>query len=88
MLLVAFRAKNVLPARWQMVLGLTVRVANRYAVVMVCDTGEKYFAPTLIGGVGAYESDCEQVCGVAGCDRGEKYFGCTLGCALGGRAIK
>ena len=60
MLLVAIRAKNVLPARWQMVLGLTVRVANRYAVVMVCDTGEKYFAPTLIGGVGAYESDCEQ----------------------------
>ena len=31
-----------------------------YAVVMACDTGEKYFAPTLIGGVGAYESDCEQ----------------------------
>ncbi len=60
MLLVAFRAKNVLPARWQMVLGLTVRVANRYAVVMVCDTGEKYFARTLIGGVGAYGSGCEQ----------------------------
>ena len=29
-----------------------------------------------------------RVCGVAGCDRGEKYFGRTLGCALGGRAIK
>ena len=28
-------------------------VANRYAVVMVCEAGEKYFAPTLIGGVGA-----------------------------------
>ena len=33
--------------------GLTGRVANRYAVVMVCEAGEKYFAPTLIGGVGA-----------------------------------
>ncbi len=54
---------------------------------MVCDSGEKYFAPTLVVVV-ADGSGCEQVCGVAGCDRGEKYFGCTLGCALGGRAIK
>ena len=54
---------------------------------MVCDSGEKYFAPTLVV-VGADGPGCEQVCGVAGCDSGEKYFGCTLGCALGGRAIK
>ncbi len=53
-----------------------------------CDTGEKYFAPTLVVGVGADWPGCEQVCGVAGCGRGEKYFGCTLCCALGGRAIK
>ena len=55
---------------------------------MVCDAGEKYFAPTLIGGVGADWHGCEQVCGIAGSDSGEKYFGCTLSCALGGRAIK
>ncbi len=29
-----------------------------------------------------------RVCGVAGCETGEKDFGRTLGCALGGRAIK
>ncbi len=57
-------------------------------MVMVCDTGEKCFAPTLVVGVGADWPGCEQVCGVAGCDRGEKYFGYTLCCALGGRAIK
>ena len=51
--LVAIRAKNVSPLHWLMMLGMTGRVANRYAVVMVCDAGEKYFAPTLIGGVGA-----------------------------------
>ena len=87
--------------------------------MMVCDSGEKYFAPPLIGGVGADWLGCEQgarclwvaigvknisplhwlllgltnrvanrVCGVAGCDSGEKDFGRTLGCALGGRAIK
>ena len=55
---------------------------------MVCDSGEKYFAPTLVVGVGADWSGCVQVCGVAVCDSGEKDFGRTLGCALGGRAIK
>ena len=49
----AIRAKNVSPARWHMVLGLTGRVANRVCCVAGCDSGEKYFAPTLIGGVGA-----------------------------------
>ena len=119
MLLVAFRAKNISPLHWLVVLGLTRRVANRVCGIAVCDSGEKYFAPTLIGGVGAYGLGCEQgarclwfairaknisplhwlllgltgrvanrVCGVAGCDRGEKDFGRTLGCALGGRAIK
>ena len=39
--------------------GLSGRVANRYAVVMVCDSGEKYFAPTLVV-VGAEGSGCEQ----------------------------
>ncbi len=71
-----------------MVLGLTNRVANRACGVADCDSGEKYFAPTLIGGVGVDGSGCVQVCGVAGCDRGEKDFGRTPGCALGGRAIK
>ncbi len=61
-----------------MMLGLTGRVAYRYAVVMVCETGEKYFAPTLIGGVGADWHGCEQVCGIAGSDSGEKYFAPTL----------
>ena len=42
-----------------MVLGLTGRVAYRYAVVMVCDTGEKCFAPTLVVG-GADQPGFEQ----------------------------
>ena len=50
MLLVAIGAKNISPLHWLVVLGLTGRVANRYAVVMVCDTGEKCFAPTLVVG--------------------------------------
>ena len=78
MLLVAIRAKNILPARWQMVLGLTGRVANRYAVVMVCETGEKYFARTLMGGVGDDGRVANRACGVAGCVSGEKYFAPTL----------
>ena len=86
-MLVAIRAKNVSLIHW-LVLGLTGRVANRACGVADCDSGEKYFAPTLIGGVGADWPGCEQVCGVAGCDSGEKDFGRTLGCALGGRAIK
>ncbi len=45
---------------------------------MVCDAGEKYFAPTLIGGIGADWHGCEQVCGIAGSDSGEKYFAPTL----------
>ena len=32
-----------------MMLGLTGRVANRVCGVAGCDSGEKYFAPTLIG---------------------------------------
>ncbi len=62
---------------------------------MVCDSGEKYFAPTLVV-VGADGSGCEQVCGVAGCDRGEKFFAPTLvggvgadgsGCEQGARCL-
>jgi len=49
----AMRAKNISPLRWLVVLGLTGRVANRACGVADCDSGEKYFAPTLIGGVGA-----------------------------------
>ena len=71
-----------------MVLGLTSRVANRVCGSDGLRCGRKIFRPYIGGGVGADGSGCEQVCGVAGCDRGEKYFGCTLGCALGGRAIK
>ena len=66
-----------------MVLGLTGWVVNRYAVVMICDTGEKYFAPTLVGGVGADGSTCEQICDVAGCDTGEKCFAPTLVVGVG-----
>ena len=47
-------------------------------MLMVCDAGEKYFAPTLDGGVGADGSTCEQICDVAGCDTGEKCFAPTL----------
>ncbi len=47
-------------------------------MVMVCDAGKKYFAPTLVGGVGADWPGCEQVCGVAGCETGEKCFAPTL----------
>ena len=60
MLLVAFRAKNISPLHWLVVLGLTGRVANRVCGVAGCDTGEKYFAPTLIGGVGGDGLGCEQ----------------------------
>ena len=48
----AIRAKNISPLHW-LLLGLTGRVANRVCGVAGCDRGEKYFAPTLIGGVGA-----------------------------------
>ena len=59
-LLVAKRAKNISPLHLLVVLGLTGRVVNRVCGVAGCDSGEKYFAPTLIGGVGAYGSGCEQ----------------------------
>ena len=41
-------------------LGLTGRVANRVCGVAGCDSGEKYFAPTLIRGVGADWLGCIQ----------------------------
>ncbi len=50
---------------------------------MVCDSGEKYFAPTLIGGVGAAGRVANRECGVAGCDSGEKYFARTLADGVG-----
>jgi len=64
-------------------------------VFVVCDAGEKYFAPTLIGGIGADWHGCEQVCGIAGSDSGEKYFAPTLvvggaggsGCEQGARCL-
>ena len=51
-LLVAFRAKNISLLHWLVVLGLTGRVANRVCGVAGCVSGEKYFAPTLVGGGG------------------------------------
>ena len=75
--MVAIRAKNISLIHWLLV-GPTNRFANRACGVAGCDSGEKYFAPTLIGGVGADGSGCEQVCGVAGCGAGEKYFAHTL----------
>ena len=83
MLLVAIRANNISPLHWLAVLGLTGRVANRVCGVAGCETGEKYFAPTLVGGVRADGSGCVQVCGVAGCDSGEKYFAPTLVVGVG-----
>ncbi len=53
MLLVAIWAKNVSPLHWLMTLGMTGRVVNRVCGVAGCDAGEKYFAPTLMDGVGA-----------------------------------
>ena len=79
----AIRAKYFSPARWLVVLGLTGRVANRYAVVMVCDSGEECFAHTLIGGVGAYGSGCVQVCGGDGLRYGRKMFRPYIGCWWG-----
>ncbi len=38
--------------------------------------------------VGLTNRVANRACGVADCDSGEKDFGRTLGCALGGRAIK
>ena len=49
---VAIRAKNISPPHWLVVLGLTGRVANRVCCVAGCDSGEKYFAHTLVGGGG------------------------------------
>ena len=43
-----------------MVLDVTGPVANRYAMLLVCNAGEKYFAPTLIRGVGADWLGCIQ----------------------------
>ena len=57
-----------------MVLGLTGRVANRSAVVMVCETGEKYFARTFADDVGADWHGCEQVCGGDDLRFGRKIF--------------
>ena len=55
---VAIRAKNISPLHW-LLWGLTGRVVNRVCGVTGCDSGEEYFAPTLIGGVGADGSGCE-----------------------------
>ena len=46
--------------------------------MLVCDSGEKYFAPTLDGGVGDDGRVANRACGVAGCVSGEKYFAPTL----------
>ena len=54
----AIRAKNISPLHW-LLWGLTGRVANRCAVLLVCDSGEKCFAPTLVGG-GADQPGFEQ----------------------------
>ena len=62
---VAIRAKNISPLHWLVVVGLTNRVANMVCGVAGCVSGEKYFAPTLVGGVGADGSGCEQ--GRCGC---------------------
>ena len=59
-------------------LGLTGRVANRVCNVARCETGEKYFARTLIGGVGDDGRVANRACGVDGCVSGEKYFVPTL----------
>ena len=48
-LLVAIRAKNISLIHWLLV-GPTNRFANRACGVAGCDSGEKYFAPTLVGG--------------------------------------
>ena len=47
-------------------------------MLRVCDAGEKYFAPTLDGGVGDDGRVANRACGVAGCVSGEKYFAPTL----------
>ena len=82
------RAKNISPLHWLLVLGLTGPVVNRVCGVAGCDSGEKYFAPTLVGGVGADGSGCEQGARCLWFAIGVKNFGRKLGCALGGRAIK
>ena len=78
MLLVAIRAKNISPIHWLVVVGLTNRVANMVCGVAGCVSGEKYFARTLIGGVGDDGRVANRACGVAGCVSGEKYFAPTL----------
>ena len=78
MLLVAIRAKNILPARWLMVLGLTVRVANRYAVLLVAIRAKNISPLHWLVVFGLTGRVANRVCGVAGCDSGEKYFAPTL----------
>ena len=70
------------------VLGLTGRLANRYAMLLVAIRAKNVSPLHWLLVLGLMGRVANRVCGVAGCDRGEKYFGCTLGCALGGRAIK
>ena len=83
MLLVAIRAKNVSPLHWLLVLGLMGRVANRVCGVAGCDSGEKYFAPTLVGGVGADGSGCEQGMRCCWLRFGRKIFRPYIGCWWG-----
>ena len=81
------RAKNISLLHWMVVLGMTVGLQIGHAVLLVAFRA-KNISPLHWLLVGLTNRVANRVCGVAGCDSGEKDFGRTLGCALGGRAIK
>ena len=96
MLLVAIRAKNISPLHWLVVLGLTGRLANRYAMLLVAIRAKNVSLLHLLVVLGLTNRGANMACGVAGCDSGEKCFAPTLiggveadwlGCEQGARCL-
>ena len=87
MWLVAIRAKNISPLHW-LLWGLKGRVANRVRGVYGLRFGRKIFRPYIGWWWGRLTGFRTGYAVVMVCYAGEKDFGRTLGCALGGRAIR
>ena len=78
MVLVAIRAKNVSPLHWLMMLGMTGRVANRYAVLLVAFRAKNISPLHWLVVLGLTGRVANRYAVVMVCDSGQKCFAPTL----------